>query len=142
MCFCLCTFFLTGFLSVSRQFLAKFEVRERLAITQNWRSNLNLGFKTWRQKMQERTLEQERKWLKKRNKWLFMHVCSQKVIKDHNFFGQKMVLGNTPCDAFDTLHGAANTATFTAFTSIFLSVFSFSRGRKTFFQKVLKNGLV
>ena len=51
------------------------------------------------------------------------------------------------CVAADTLCGAANTATFRAVISIlanfeiFESVFSFSRGKKHFFQKVLKNGL-
>ena len=87
--FCLCTFLLTDFLSVSRQFLAKFEVRERLASTQNWRSNLNLDFKIWRQKMQERIGEQERKGLEQ---GVYDYLClsaAKKLSKTITFSDKK-----------------------------------------------------
>ena len=46
----MCTFFLTGFLSVSWQFLAKFEVRERLAFTQKLAVKFEFGFQNLKTK--------------------------------------------------------------------------------------------
>ena len=49
--------------------------------------------------------------------------------------------GQPASGAADMSHSAADTATFTAFTS-FLVFSAFLGAKKHFFQKVLKNGLV